>query len=191
VNGRVAGVKASSAAQISVLDLIGEMVRISAVDGSPTLIINNQTGKHDFFGTIFAENLEGDVVDSAAGQIEQVSFPIGDTATKQVISFTIDPQPFHRSVIIMPLRVQGSSGGTDLIRFRLLKNGASVDVDNVNVGTGGGSANTITFSATISASQSATFILEANSANASKLQTVEGQAVVIQSFKQGSTISLN
>jgi len=188
---RIVGIKGSIDANTSFLDFIGDKVRFLRPDGTPAIFFDLASGKYIFDGTIYAKDIEGDVVDSSSGQIAQVSFPIGDTANKQVLSFNVDPQPFARSVIIMPLRVEGSSGSTDLIRFSLLRGATAVDADNVNVGIGGGSANTITFSATLNANQGATFTLNAESANASKFQAVAGQAVVVQVFKQGSTISFN
>jgi len=196
---RVVGIKGSIGATTSFLDFYGDKVRFVRADGTPAIYLNIANDKFEFngtlvavdgvfTGTIYAENIEGDVTDTA---VKTSTFQdwANAKATKSLLTFNVSAMPFARDLVVSGIIMEIINNAGFVPELALYKDG--VKVNGVEVRTYSTlrdvvSAPPLFFNipATVSAAYEVKFI-----GNDMLYGTHKSQQVLIQVFKQGSTIS--
>ncbi|TMS81129.1 hypothetical protein, partial [Pseudoalteromonas sp. S554] len=152
--------------------------------------INQLFGQNaSFYGTVYAQNLEGDVYDAMAKKIDIV---YSTSADKSIVSFTVSALPFARNIVISGVQASGqgySASSTFNVEVSLYRSGSSIALDTQ---TWNGRGDTIStsilpsFVASLPANTSRTFTVKFDSG--SNGTYITGTAIC-SAFKDGSTIS--
>lgn len=195
-NGRIAGIKASSSAELSSLDFIGERIRFLNNDGSYAFRLNTITGEWEFNGsgnfngTVKAENIIGEQASGAATVIPSIMLT---NSYKNVVSFTVSAASWARNVIIpCPYFVATNSGSDCSITVDFRVNGANLYTDGLLKGSF--DSGYFTGSPRIyhlPANTSATFTVDAKLNQGSGDASVFTQGYSPQIFKNSNQISFN
>ena len=105
-NGSVGFIQLDATPTVSQIKFKSDQVFFLDKNNIPQIYFDVAKNKYIFKGTIYADQMEGDVVDSisktAAGQVWQSS-----TATRRVLTFNVSPQPFERVVKVDSLFIEG------------------------------------------------------------------------------------
>ena len=190
VNGRITGVKGSVNDSIGTLDFIGDAVQfVRQSDLSVAFRWDATLDDFIFDGTIYAANIEGDVVDAYAADINPAVY---DGSGNQVarftfLQFTVASQPFDRYVYVSPLPIR--FGDLPSIYLNALANGQTTNVRGVSGQVAGGDVPS-GFTFFQPKNTTVSYEIYANANTNLGTAVVEGD-VLIQVFKSGSTITIN
>ncbi len=108
VDGRtkVAGMKATSTAETTGIDFVGTTIRWLRADNSVAVEYDTETDEFTFDGTIYAKNIEGDVVD-----VDMATFRTDSaisTSYSTLFEFTIPSAEFDRTLTFLnPMKPSG------------------------------------------------------------------------------------
>lgn len=148
--------------------------------------INQLFGQNaSFYGTVYAQNLDGDVIDLAIKDVDQVHAYGNDEV--EVVRFTVSSQPFQRKLMIDGIRVTSTAGlsNSPYAILKLYMSGYSTAVDTVSRGGSGVSQMLL---ATIPANSSRTVYVKISVGRGTSASAIT-QRIVARVFKEGSTIS--
>lgn len=169
--------------------------------------INTLFSSTIFAGDIYADNIEGDVTDSAIKNLSSFSSII-DVGSRQILTFTVTSgmyDTFTRRVTVGSMAVHGlgsyDEGGSNTLNlhvfFRLYKD--NVLVDSYDIYTSAAIAGSIRITAmslplnsSVASGETANFKVEISTiltGGVSGSVYTNDDSVLIQTFKQGSTIS--
>jgi len=152
--------------------------------------INQLFGQNaSFYGTVYAQNIEGDVYDAKA---KDISIVYSSNTNKNVVSFTVSALPFARNIVISGVQANGqgyNASSTYQVTASLYRNGYSSAIDT-KTWTGRGD-NLVTsvlpaFITTLPANTSRTYTIKFDSGSNGTF--INGTAIC-SAFKDGSTIS--
>ncbi|MAD77018.1 MAG: hypothetical protein CML20_19920 [Rheinheimera sp.] len=143
--------------------------------------INQLFGQNaSFYGTVYAENLEGDVYDSIIKSPSPVN---SGSSNGELVSFTVAALPFARYVVISGIRVSDWGGMNS--RFKSVSLYASHTSSIIQNHTTYGEGLIPSFTTTIPANTARTYYIRLGAGN----QGAASGPVRFEAFKAGSTIS--
>lgn len=170
------------------LDFRADTLRLTDTSGNVRLSYNTSQNIWSFDGTIFAQNIEGDVVDSAViEQTEIVYTGTSNSLTPQTVaSVTIAAQPFPRSVFFTPVVVEW--GTLSSVFIGLYRNGLLVASASPGQVGNGDTGSPIAIN--LGSSSTVTYEVRVNATNSTGTAIVRGR-MQVSAFRQGSTITVN
>ncbi|TMO16725.1 hypothetical protein CWB59_12455 [Pseudoalteromonas sp. S326] len=155
--------------------------------------INQLFGNNaSFFGTVYAQNLDGDVIDLTTKNIGRITN--SGSGEVEVARFSVSSQPFQRKIMIDGIRVSSnpsSNSNASSTTLNLYMSGYSSARDSVTEQTNLDTGDRISpiLLATIPANSSRTVYVRISKGGTGEQVAALPQRIVARVFKDGSTIS--
>ncbi len=155
--------------------------------------INQLFGQNaSFYGTVYAQNLDGDVIDLTTKNIGRITN--SGSGEVEVVRFSVSSQPFQRKIMIDGIRVSSnpsSNSNASSTTLKLYMSGYSSARDSVTEQTNLDTGDRISaiLLATIPANSSRTVYVRISKGGPGEEVGTLPQRIVARVFKDGSTIS--
>ena len=155
--------------------------------------INQLFGQNaSFYGTVYAQNLDGDVIDLTTKNIGRITN--SGSGEVEVVRFSVSSQPFQRKIMIDGIRVSSnpsSNSNASSTTLKLYMSGYSSARDSVTEQTNRDTGDRISpiLLATIPANSSRTVYVRISKGGTGEQVAALPQRIVARVFKDGSTIS--
>jgi hypothetical protein len=184
VNGYISGLFNQNDGSTSALAFQSDDLEFYDGTGAVYLSRNSTTGKFEFRGTVYVEELEGDVVDGAVKSTTQQIWS-NELGVRTILTFYVSQQPFERIVNVSPVYIEAGNIPFWKVNFHA----AGSVVDSWTYSTSG--MNFFT-------SKMLTYILPANTSRTFTVSVeptssgngiCQSQNLEIKAYKKGSTIT--
>ena len=158
-----------------------------------TAYINSLFGQNaSFYGTVYAQNLDGDVIDLTTKEINRVTN--SGSGEVEIVRFSVSSHPFQRKIMIDGIRVSSnpsSNSNASSTTLKLYMSGYSSARDSVTEQTNRDTGDRISpiLLATIPANSSRTIYVKISKGGTGEQVAALPQRIVARVFKDGSTIS--
>ncbi|QYW06111.1 tail protein [Shewanella phage vB_SspS_KASIA] len=119
INGAFTGMEVVGGSTYSQLIFKGNTIKFQSTAGVDQLVYENTTNTWSFKGTIYAENIEGDVTDVDVMLTTGYTWGVGVSSTVNILKFKVNALPFFRKVRVDPIVIQPLSSATNIMSAEL------------------------------------------------------------------------
>lgn len=188
VNGRITGIHGHADNNESELNFLSDKINFVHPDTLEKLLkFNTSSRKLELDATFYAQNIDGDITDSAVIDVKDVLYhgTSNSTSGKTVVDVSISAQPFARSVFFTSIPIEW--GDLPSLYISLYKNNTQISGAPGQVNNGWTPS---PIGIALPANQAANFKIKVQASSATGSAIVRGK-VLLSVFKQGSTITVN